>query len=254
MFSNSNSYLSGANSGRPGPPQYGQHSYGQVQPNQFSSQPTSYNGGVQSQSTGYGAGQPQPSGYGGGVQPQPTGYGAGLQPQSNGFGGGLQPHPTGFGGLQPHPTGFGGSPQPQYPGYSQQLQQQAPQPSGFQGQNTQAFQQQVQPPPSMQQTASPAPRQQPQPTGMTSSQMADSFRLSGATTAPRKTSGATGSKIPNMRLSFIVAQDQAKFEQLFKSAVGKNQALSGDQARDLLLRSKLDGDTLGHIWYETHSS
>jgi len=54
-----------------------------------------------------------------------------------------------------------------------------------------------------------------------------------------------------MRLSFIVAQDQAKFEQLFKSAVGKNQALSGDQARDLLLRSKLDGDTLGHIWYET---
>ena len=35
-------------------------------------------------------------------------------------------------------------------------------------------------------------------------------------------------KIPDQRLSFITAADQAKFEQLFKSAVGPGeQALSG---------------------------
>ena len=51
-----------------------------------------------------------------------------------------------------------------------------------------------------------------------------------------------------MRLSFITASDQAKFEQLFKSAVGSEQALSGDKARDLLLRSNLGGDALGQIW------
>ena len=51
-----------------------------------------------------------------------------------------------------------------------------------------------------------------------------------------------------MRLSFITAQDQAKFEQLFKSATGGDQALSGDKARDLLLRSKLDGNNLAQVW------
>jgi hypothetical protein len=82
---------------------------------------------------------------------------------------------------------------------------------------------------------------------MTSSQIADSFRgpLSQSVPPPPP---AKSSKIPNIRLSFITAQDQAKFEQLFKSAVGNAQALSGDQARDLLLRSKLPGDALSHIW------
>ncbi|CAD0039002.1 unnamed protein product [Aureobasidium pullulans] len=42
--------------------------------------------------------------------------------------------------------------------------------------------------------------------------------------------------------------DQSKFEQLFKSAVGNDQALSGDKAKDLLLRSKLPGDALSQIW------
>lgn len=51
-----------------------------------------------------------------------------------------------------------------------------------------------------------------------------------------------------MRLSFITAQDQAKFEQLFKSATNGEQALSGDKAKDLLLRSKLDGNSLAQIW------
>jgi hypothetical protein len=49
-------------------------------------------------------------------------------------------------------------------------------------------------------------------------------------------------------LSFITATDQAKFEQLFKSAVGNNTALDGDKARDLLLRSKLAGSDLSNIW------
>ncbi len=51
-----------------------------------------------------------------------------------------------------------------------------------------------------------------------------------------------------MRLSFITATDQAKFEQLFKSAAGESQALSGEKARDLLLRSKLPGSALSQVW------
>jgi hypothetical protein len=84
---------------------------------------------------------------------------------------------------------------------------------------------------------------------MTSSQMADSFRGSSSTSSIPPPVPAKSSKIPNIRLSFITAQDQAKFEQLFKSAVGDANALSGDQARDLLMRSKLSGDALSHIWW-----
>ena len=61
---------------------------------------------------------------------------------------------------------------------------------------------------------------------------------------------AKGARIPNIRLSFITAQHQAKFEQLFKGAVGDDgQTLSGGKVRDLLLRSRLDGNTLSQIWY-----
>jgi hypothetical protein len=81
---------------------------------------------------------------------------------------------------------------------------------------------------------------------MTSNDMAASFRGNAQPSPQPKASG--GSKIPNMRLSFITAADQAKFEQLFKSATGNEQALSGDKARDLLLRSKLDGNALAQIW------
>jgi hypothetical protein len=77
--------------------------------------------------------------------------------------------------------------------------------------------------------------------------MADSFRGSSSQATP-PAPPAKSNKIPNIRLSFITAQDQAKFEQLFKSAAGNGQALSGDQARDLLMRSKLPGDALSHIW------
>ena len=77
--------------------------------------------------------------------------------------------------------------------------------------------------------------------------MANSFRAP-AQSAPTPPPANQGTKIPNMRLSFVTAEDQAKFEQLFKSAVGKEQALSGDKARDLLMRSKLTGNALSDIW------
>jgi hypothetical protein len=154
--------------------------------------------------------------------------------------------------MQPQFTGFPGQPQ----GFGQPPQPQQPQYTGFPGQQNQQFQQQQAPqqmpfqtgaPPPQQQQQPPAQPQRPQPTGMTSAQMADSFRGSSASSVPPPVPAKT-TKIPNIRLSFITAQDQAKFEQLFKSAVGDAQALSGDQARDLLMRSKLSGDALSHIW------
>ena len=51
-----------------------------------------------------------------------------------------------------------------------------------------------------------------------------------------------------MRLSFVTKQDQQKFEELFKNAAGDELALSGDQGRMLLSRSKLPWETLGRIW------
>lgn len=46
----------------------------------------------------------------------------------------------------------------------------------------------------------------------------------------------------------MTATDQAKFEQLFKSAVGDGQALDGEKVKDLLIRSKLPGADLMKIW------
>ena len=132
-------------------------------------------------------------------------------------------------------------------------QQQYQQPSFLQnGQQMPSFQQQptAQFPSQQQQQPQPtaARPQVPQPTGLTSSQVADSFRTS-PVSKPVSQAQPSGRKIPSIRLSFITAQDQAKFEELFKSAVGSEQALSGDKARELLLRSKLPGDTLSQIWY-----
>ena len=64
-------------------------------------------------------------------------------------------------------------------------------------------------------------------TGLTSSQMAQSFTGVGPARPSSDSTTATAVKIPKIRLSFLAAQDQAKFEQLFKSAVGEGQALSG---------------------------
>lgn len=212
MFSGSSSYL-GGNAGRqPQQPQQ-QQQYGGFQPNQ----------GFQPQQTGF--------------QPQPTGYGAPAPLQQNFTGYPLQAQPTGFPQSQP---GYGG----------QQQFSNAPQQQSFQTgappmpQIPQQFQQ-----PQQSQQAPAAPAQQPQPTGFAA--MADSFRAAPSETSKARGRRASkgGAKIPSIRLSFITAQDQAKFETLFKSAVGDGQTLSGEKSRDLLLRSKLDGNSLSQIWY-----
>ncbi|KAI9697611.1 MAG: actin organization and endocytosis protein [Candelina mexicana] len=189
MYSNSSTFLSGGNSGRPGP-QYSQSSqYGipqaQQQPNGYTSQQTGFGGTpLQSQYTGY-QGPPQQGAFGTSQQQQ-------------------------------HFTGLAAQ--------SQQTQQQL-----STGQQS-------------------LPQLPPQPTGQTSSQIAQSFAATAPAQQPAPKPTNKGAKIPNIRLSFITAQDQAKFEQLFKSAVGDGQTLSGDKAKDLLLRSKLSGDALSQIW------
>lgn len=226
MYSNPNSYLGGSNL-RPGTQQYGG-------------------------SLGVGAGQqqqqqPQPGPF----APQPTGFGqAPLQQQYTGYPG-LQP-PQGPGQLQPQFTGFGQTPQqnmqsavPPMPAIPQQFQQQ------FQQQQQQHQQQQPSPfaaaPAQAPQATAPSPAPvKPQPTGF--HEMAASFQTAGGA-QPKMTASRQANKVPNIRLSFITAHDQAKFETLFKSAVGDGQTtMSGEKARDLLLRSRLDGDSLSHIW------
>ncbi|KAI7279308.1 hypothetical protein KC345_g5443 [Hortaea werneckii] len=239
MFSGSNSYLGGANSAR-------QQGFGQ-QPQQqsFSGQPSPFG----AQQTGFGQQgslQPQYTGFPqGGLQPQATGFPGPQQPQQQ-YGGFQQPQPTGF--QQPQPTGFQ---QPQATGFQQ------PQPTGFQQPQPTGFQSQLQPQPTgfaqpgQQQNGMPQPPaqpQKPQATGMTSTDIANSFRGSPAQQQPPSQPPSTGNKIPNIRLSFITAQDQSKFEQLFRSATGNEQALSGEKAKDLLLRSKLDGNSLAQVW------
>lgn len=163
-----------------------------------------------------------------------TGYNAYL-------GGANPPNQQQYGQQQSYVPGEIGVPQQlqsQFTGYPVQNPQVVTQPS--QQSQFQAGQQNMPPPP---------PQQRPQPTGMTSSQLADSFRSLNSKPQPSLPQNTGGAKIPNIRLSFITAQDQAKFEQLFKSATGNQQALSGEQARDLLLRSKLSGDALSQIWY-----
>ncbi|KAI1372993.1 hypothetical protein F4677DRAFT_430669 [Hypoxylon crocopeplum] len=239
MYSNSNSFM-GGNSFRPGPQQYG-NSYGigaggpgqqpQQQPGQqpspFGSQPTGFGQApLNQQYTGFPGAQ--------GMQPQPTGM-----PQQNPLVVNLQPQLTGFPGQQQNYQ-TGAPPVPQIPSqYQNQFNQQSQ--NSFSSPTTQA-------PPSAPAPA-PAPAIKPQPTGF--SAMAASFKTGGAS-EPQPTGRRAekpANKIPNIRLSFITAQDQAKFETLFKSAVGEGQTtMSGEKARDLLLRSRLDGDSLSHIW------
>ncbi|RYP26039.1 hypothetical protein DL768_011849 [Monosporascus sp. mg162] len=250
MYSNSNSFL-GGNSMRPGgpggPQQYGNSfgmgagGAGQQQHQQpFAPQPTGFGQApLNQQYTGFPGTQ--------GMQPQQTGMPQQQPPQN------LQPQYTGFG--QPPPQQAfqtGVPPMPQIPQqYQQQFNQQ-------QQQQPQQQQQQFQPQPSFSSQpaqALPSTQQpqaqsiQPQPTGF--SAMAASFKTGGGSDAQSKSHAAKpkpANKIPNIRLSFITAQDQAKFETLFKSAVGDQMTMSGEKARDLLLRSRLDGDSLSHIW------
>ncbi|KAK1815260.1 actin organization and endocytosis protein [Friedmanniomyces endolithicus] len=228
MYSGSNSYLGGANSARPGLPGYGQ------QQQQLQQQPSSFTG------------QPSPFGA------QQTGYGgqAPLQQQYTGY-------PAGGAGLQPQATGYPQQP-PQQTQYQQQPQYQQPQPTGYQQQPQPQLQAQQtgfpmsqpqQPQQQQQQSSIAPPPAQPLRPQMTSSDIVNSFRGASAPAQPAAQSQSFKQRgIPNIRLSFITAPDQAKFEQLFKSATNGEQALSGDKARDLLMRSKLDGNSLAQIW------
>ncbi|SCU91485.1 LAMI_0E06084g1_1 [Lachancea mirantina] len=56
-------------------------------------------------------------------------------------------------------------------------------------------------------------------------------------------------KIPNIRLSFITVNDQAKFEKLFRASVpaGSN-TVSGSECRAILMRSGLSPSQLSKIW------
>ncbi|MCJ1386613.1 actin organization and endocytosis protein [Xylographa soralifera] len=149
------------------------------------------------------------------------------------------------GSLQPQFTGFAGQNQIQ----SLQTPPQQPAYTGYPAQNQQSYQTQA---PLLQESPQKfQPSQQPllsQRTGQTSSQIAQSFQSSGSSQSTPITATSSGVKIPKIRLSFLTAQDQAKFEQLFKSAVGDGQALDGDKVRDLLIRSKLPGSDLMQIW------
>lgn len=219
MYSGSSSYL-GGQAGRPGQQQQQQfNSFQPLNQQQQQQQPPQQNAFLNQNPTGYGAAPLQPA-YTGYMQPQATGYPAQqMQPQPTGYSG--QPSP--FNAQTPQQQSFqtGAPPMPQIP-------------SQFQNQSL----------PSPQAPQAPM---QPQPTGF--SQMADSFKSSAPAARGRRASKAnSGNKIPSIRLSFITAPDQAKFEQLFKSAVGDGHTLSGDKSRDILMRSNLDGDSLSQIW------
>jgi epidermal growth factor receptor substrate 15 len=252
MYSNSNSFLGGANNLRPGPQQYG-NSFGglgagqqpqqlqQQQPGPFAPQPTGFGQApLQQQYTGFPSVQPQATGM-----PQPQGPGGQLQPQFTGF------------GQAPAQQGFqtGAPPMPAIPQqFQQQFQQQQqhlqppPQQTAFPSVSPQATSQ-----PSGGLAPPPAAPMKPQPTGF--SEMAASFQTGGTPKPKGRRDNKSTNKIPNIRLSFITAQDQAKFETLFKSAVGDGQTtMTGEKARDLLLRSRLDGDSLSHIWYVDFTS
>ena len=274
MYSNSNIYLGGASQQRAGQPQYGTApgtpfnsmptpQQPPQQPSPFAPHPTGYGQPLQQmqpQYTGFPmqaqpSGLPPPQQQPSGFSMQPTGY---QQSQPTGFHtqptGLQQPQPTGY--QMPQATGYqsGFSQAPnqlglmsQYTGIPGQQQARSPQPPTV-PQIPTSYQQQAPNNFSTSQTTLPPPpakAQKAQPTGFQA--MAASFHI-GGTTKPAAAKGVVN-RIPNIRLSFITAPDQGKFETLFKSAVGPNSAvMSGEQARDLLIRSKLDGDALSHIW------
>ncbi|KAL7946194.1 hypothetical protein V8C42DRAFT_352529 [Trichoderma barbatum] len=246
MYSNTNAYLGG--NSRPGTQQqqyggsFGNLGAGQQpgqQPGPFAPQPTGFGQQPLQQPL-----QQQYTGYP--MQAQPTGYQPMQQP--------LQQQYTGFPG-QAQQQQFQTSSAPPMPSIPPQFQQQFQQQQPQQPQSQPQLQQQQAP----QQTGFPAvppqpssstispPPIKPQPTGF--AEVAASFQTGGTAKPQGRRGDKSQSKIPNIRLSFITAADQAKFETLFKSAVGDGSAtMSGEKARDLLIRSKLDGEALSHIW------
>lgn len=140
------------------------------------------------------------------------------------------------GSFVPQPTGYGQPPLgPQQTGYPTPNQQQSFQPqlqqaqyTGYPSQPQNAFQNAPPPQQPFQSGQQPMPQaNQPQRTGLTSSQIAQSFQSASPAQASASQTSKPSTKIPSIRLSFITVSDQAKFEQLFKSAVGDGQALEG---------------------------
>ena len=142
------------------------------------------------------------------------------QPPSNG----LVTQSTGYeeSSLQPQYTGlpsqsqlqnFPAGPQSQYTGYIPRNQM------SFQAASVQE--------PDLRRAQQVPAQMLSQRTPQTSSQVAQSFQGTGPLSTTVVKTPINGVKIPKIRLSFLTAQDQAKFEQLFKSAVGDGQALDG---------------------------
>ncbi|EPY51965.1 actin cortical patch component with EF WH2 motifs, partial [Schizosaccharomyces cryophilus OY26] len=166
------------------------------------------------------------------MQPQKTGgFGSFIQPQKTGT---MLSQPT----LQPQQTGsFVSQPgftQPQTMGVAPQMTgliQPQRTGTGFIPQTTGYLQSQP--------TGPFAAFVQPQPTSMPTS---------AAPLKPQKTGQIHISHAMDTRLSFITASDQEKFEKLFRSAVGNEEAMSADIAKAILVRSKLPTPILSKIW------
>ncbi|KAI5798175.1 hypothetical protein FPQ18DRAFT_420102 [Pyronema domesticum] len=183
--------------------------------------------------------QPQQTGFPGQMNPQPTGFmgyqQTGFQQQQQQQPAPIQSQFTGFPGQQQQPqlqqqfTGFPGQ-QPQLQQQQQPLQQQY---TGFPGAAPGGF---GNAPPPVPQIPQQFQQQQPQLQQAPQS----------TPTAPRAANNNI--KIPNVRLSFVTQDDQTKFEQLFKAAVDNGQALSGDRARTILMKSGLPASDLHQIW------
>lgn len=179
------------------------------------------NSGYQAQGGQFNGTGQQPLGY------QQTGYGQ-LPPQQTGYQTGYQQPPvTSFQSQLNQPTGGFGAQQPLYSQQTGYIQSQPtgyvqPQQTGYTGVSNQYGSQQQQP-------------LAPQKTGFSS--------------AVQNVEKNETLKIPNIRLSFLTAHDQQKFEDLFRSAVPKNSnAITADAARDVLMRSGLQPAQLAKIW------
>ena len=231
----------------------GAPSFGQQQSYQQQTQP------LASQTTGWNQGPPMTS-----FQAQATG-GQGLNPQRTGY------QQQGYQQQQPltsQTTGWNQGPpatsfQAQATGYQQASQQQqqplasqttgwnqGPPITSFQAQAT-GFQQQVpqatgwnQPPTTfgsmpLQSQATGFNQQQPltaQPTGFIST-LADMGTQK------------NDLELPNIRLSFISARDQERFENIFRHHVPKGEnAMDGNTARTILMKSNLSAVQLSNIW------
>ncbi|QWU86932.1 hypothetical protein CA3LBN_001150 [Candidozyma haemuli] len=180
---------------------------------------------------------PYQGGYQGGYQ-----QGGGFQGQYGFQGQQQQPY------MQQQQTGFYQQNQPQQPGLFQGQQTGfQPQQTGFQPQQT-GFQQQF--PQQTPQLNQQATGFQPQQTGFNSGYNQPlTAQKTGFSAALGSVTENTELKIPSIRLSFISAEDQTKFEHLFRTAVPKGEnSISGDGARDILLRSGLQPVTLAEIW------